>query len=150
MTSQLRVLAKASFLLCVLALLIVGLVLAWFASWRSDKLAALDSASEIAETELGEMEYMIRGEGPAILIFHGAPGGYDQAMLLGSSFAEEEFEIVAPSRPGYLRTPLATGKSPEEQADAMAALIDRMGIPKNHRGSISSRIISLKENQNQK
>ncbi len=128
MTSSLRLLAKGSFLLCVLALLACGLVFAWFASWRADRLAALDSASEIAKTDFGPMEFLIHGEGPAVLVFHGAPGGYDQAMLLGSFFAEDEFQIVAPSRPGYLRTPLATGLSPEQQADAMAALIDKTGI----------------------
>ena len=127
--SSLRILAKVSFLLCVLALLVAGFILAWFASWRSDKLAALDLASEIAETDKGKVEYSIRGEGPTVLVFHGTPGGYDQAMLLGSLFAEDEFDVVAPSRPGYLRTPLAGGQSPEQQADAMAALIDTMGIP---------------------
>jgi pimeloyl-ACP methyl ester carboxylesterase len=129
MTAWLRLLARSSFLLCVLVLLVLGLILAWFASWRADRLAALDSASEITKTDLGPVEFLSRGEGPAVLVFHGAPGGYDQAMLLGSSFAEGEFQIVAPSRPGYLRTPLATGTLPEQQADAMAALIDTMGIP---------------------
>ena len=129
MTSSLRLLGRSSFLLCVLLLLAIGFVLAGFASWRSDRLAALDSASEITKTDLGAMEFLIQGEGPAVLVFHGAPGGYDQAMLLGSSLAEDEFQIVAPSRPGYLRTPLATGLLPEQQADAMAALIDTMGLP---------------------
>jgi pimeloyl-ACP methyl ester carboxylesterase len=128
MTSSLRLLARSSFLLCVLVLLAIGLVLAGMASWRSDGLAALDSASEITKTDLGPVEFLIRGDGPAVLVFHGAPGGYDQAMLLGSSFMEDEFQIVAPSRPGYLRTPLATGLLPEQQADAMAALIDTIGI----------------------
>ncbi|HEY5770904.1 MAG TPA: alpha/beta hydrolase, partial [Terrimicrobium sp.] len=128
MTSSLRLLAKGTFLFCVLALLACGLVLAWFASWRADRLAALDSASEVAKTDLGPVEFLTRGEGPAVLVFHGAPGGYDQAMLLSSSFVEGDFQIVAPSRPGYLRTPLATGLSPEQQADAMAALIDQLGI----------------------
>ena len=50
-------------------------------------------------------------------------------MLVGSLFAEDEFDVVAPSRPGYLRTPLTSGQTPEQQADAMAALIDTMGIP---------------------
>jgi pimeloyl-ACP methyl ester carboxylesterase len=127
--SWLRILAKVSFLLCVLALLVAGFVLAWFASWRLDKLAALDLASEIAETDKGKVEYSIRGEGPTVLVFHGTPGGYDQAMLIGSLLAEDQFDVVAPSRPGYLRTPLASGQSPEQQADAMAALIDTMGIP---------------------
>jgi pimeloyl-ACP methyl ester carboxylesterase len=111
-----------------LVLLVAGFVLAWFASWRSDKLASLDSESEIAETKKGRIEYVDRGEGPALLVFHDAPGGYDQAMLLGSLFAEEEFHLVAPSRPGYLRTPLTTGQSLAEQADAMAALIETIGI----------------------
>jgi pimeloyl-ACP methyl ester carboxylesterase len=129
MKSSLRIFAKVSFLLGVLALLAVGFVLAWFASWRADKLSALDSAGEIAETEKGQIEYLIRGEGPSVLVFHGAPGGYDQAMLVGSLFAEDEFNVVAPSRPGYLRTPLTSGQTPEQQADALAALIDTMGIP---------------------
>ena len=128
MASPLRILGKASFLFFVLALLVVGFVLAWFASWRSDKLAALDSASEMAETKKGRIEYADHGEGPTLLVFHDAPGGYDQALLLGSLFAEEAFHLVAPSRPGYLRTPLTTGQSPAEQADAMAALIETMGI----------------------
>ncbi|MET0223279.1 MAG: alpha/beta fold hydrolase, partial [Terrimicrobium sp.] len=128
MASPLRILGKASFLLFVLVLLVAGFGLAWFASWRSDKLASLDSASEIAETKKGRIEYVDRGEGPTLLVFHDAPGGYDQAILLGSLFAEEEFHLVAPSRPGYLRTPLTTGRSLPEQADAMAALIEMIGI----------------------
>ena len=82
----------------------------------------------MAETKKGAIEYLDRGEGPTLLVFHDAPGGYDQAMLLGSLFAEEEFHLVAPSRPGYLRTPLTTGQSLAEQADAMGALIEMMGI----------------------
>jgi pimeloyl-ACP methyl ester carboxylesterase len=128
MRSPLRILGKASFLLFVLVLLIVGFVLAWFASWRLDKLISLDSMSEVAETKKGRIEYVDRGEGPTLLVFHDAPGGYDQAVLLGSLFAEEQFHLVAPSRPGYLRTPLATGQSLAEQADAMAGLIEMMGI----------------------
>ena len=78
---------------------------------------------KLAETKKGPIEYVDRGEGPTLLVFHDAPGGYDQAMLLGSLFPEEEFHLVAPSRPGYLRTPLTTGQSLAEQADAMAALV---------------------------
>ncbi len=62
--SSLRILAKVSFLLCVLALLVAGFILAWFASWRSDKLAALDLASEIAETDKGKVEVLDSGRGP--------------------------------------------------------------------------------------
>ena len=46
------------------------------------------------------MELLVRGEGPAVLVFHGAPGGYDQAILLGSTFVQDDFHEIAPSRPG--------------------------------------------------
>ena len=128
MTVSLRFLGKSIFLLCVLVLLILGFLFAWFASWRADRIASLDSSSEIAKTGRGPMELLVRGEGPAVLVFHGAPGGYDQATLLGLTFVQDDFQIIAPSRPGYLRTPLATGLTPEQQADAMANLIDGMGL----------------------
>jgi pimeloyl-ACP methyl ester carboxylesterase len=128
MTVSLRLLGRSIFLFCVLVLLVLGFLFAWFASWRADRIASLDSGSEIAKTSRGPVEVLVRGEGPAVLVFHGAPGGYDQAIQLGSTFVQEDFQIIAPSRPGYLRTPLATGVTPEQQADAMAHLIDEMGL----------------------
>lgn len=128
MTSPWRLMARILFLAVVLVLLAVGGVLAWFTSWRSDKLAELEGASQMAETRVGPVEFLAGGDGPAVLVFHGAPGGYDQAMLLGAGLRDEGFQIIAPSRPGYLRTPLATGVLPEQQADAMAALLDDLGI----------------------
>jgi pimeloyl-ACP methyl ester carboxylesterase len=128
MKSPWRLMARIVFLGVVLVLLAVGGVLAWFTSWRSDKMAELDGASQVAETRLGPVEFLTGGDGPAVLVFHGAPGGYDQAMLLGASLRDEGFQVIAPSRPGYLRTPLATGLLPEQQADAMAALLDDLGI----------------------
>jgi pimeloyl-ACP methyl ester carboxylesterase len=128
MTVSFRLLGKSVFLFCVLVLLVLGFFFAWFASWRADKTASLDSASEIAKTDRGPLEFLVRGEGPPLLVFHSAPGGYDQAILIGSTFAGDQFQIIAPSRPGYLRTPLATGLTPEQQADAMANLLDEMGL----------------------
>lgn len=124
-----RLLARILFLLLVLVLLAVGGVLAWFTSWRSDRMAALDGASEVADTTYGRVEFVLRGEGPPVLVFHGAPGGYDQALLLGERLVDAGYQVVAPSRPGYLRTPLASGILPEQQADAMVALLDTLGLP---------------------
>lgn len=123
-----RVFGRIVFLLVVLVFLAVGVVLAWFTSWRSDKIAELESASEIAKTSYGNVEFLLRGDGPTVLVFHGAPGGYDQAMLLGSGLIDEGFQVLAPSRPGYLRTPLGSGLLPAQQADVMAALIDTLGL----------------------
>ncbi len=74
------------------------------------------------------MEYTELGSGPAVLICHGAPGGYDQAALLGGSLVKAGFHVIAPSRPGFLRTPLPTGLLFEDQADALDALLDTLGI----------------------
>jgi pimeloyl-ACP methyl ester carboxylesterase len=123
-----RLILRLAFLFAVIVLLVTGGGLAWFSSWRSEKMVHLNSASTIAETSAGNVEYLQAGDGPAVLVFHAAPGGYDQAMLIGSSLAGQGHQIIAPSRPGYLRTPLALGLTPEKQADAMAALLDTLGI----------------------
>ena len=38
------------------------------------------------------------------------------------------FRVLAPSRPGYLRTPISAGRTPREQADAYVALLDALSI----------------------
>ncbi|MCF8128459.1 MAG: alpha/beta hydrolase [Deltaproteobacteria bacterium] len=85
--------------------------------------------SQTIETAYGPVEYAVRGEGPVVLIAHGGPGGYDQALVLGELFRKNGFKVIAPSRPGYLGTPLQLGKTAEEQGDFMAALLDVLHIP---------------------
>lgn len=47
---------------------------------------------------------------------------------MGAPFEAAGLGTITPSRPGYLRTPVATGRTPTEQADAMAALLDVLAI----------------------
>jgi pimeloyl-ACP methyl ester carboxylesterase len=123
-----RLLPRAVFLLVVLTLFVLGGILAWFQSWRSARMVDLYSASQVATTKSGPIEYIRHGEGPAVLVFHDAPGGYDQGAALAGFLADEGFQVIAPSRPGYLRTPLETGITPENQADAAAQLLDSLDI----------------------
>jgi pimeloyl-ACP methyl ester carboxylesterase len=123
-----RFLPRAVFLLVVLTLFVLGGILAWFQSWRSARMVDLYSASQVATTKSGPIEYIRHGEGPAVLVFHDAPGGYDQGAALAGFLADEGFQVIAPSRPGYLRTPLETGITPENQADAAAKLLDSLEI----------------------
>lgn len=74
------------------------------------------------------MEYADRGQGDPILAVHGTLGGCDQGLVATEFFRANGFRIIAPSRPGYLGTPLSTGSSPAEQADALAALLDEIGV----------------------
>jgi pimeloyl-ACP methyl ester carboxylesterase len=83
----------------------------------------------IVETRLGPVECASYGEGAAVIALHGGMGGFDQSLLLArSAIAVPGFRILALSRPGYLGTPLGSGRSPEQQADLCAALLDALGI----------------------
>ncbi len=89
----------------------------------------LESGSSLLETPQGPVEYAVLGSaGPALLFVHGQPGRYDQGLGLGEAGAGRGFRVVTVSRPGYLRTPVEVGRSPAEQADAFAALLDGLGI----------------------
>jgi len=126
-----RALNRVLFLLFALVLLAVGAVLALFSSWRSERLRTLAASGEIAVLQTSApLEYQTAGnaDGPKLLVSHGAPGGYDQGLALGSLFPD--FQTIAPSRPGYLRTPLSTGLTPEYQADNFDGLLDVLGLDK--------------------
>jgi pimeloyl-ACP methyl ester carboxylesterase len=82
----------------------------------------------IAETAVGKIEYAIAGAGTPLLSIHGAGGGYDQGLLIATGLVGDGFRVIAPSRFGYLRTPLPGDASPAAQADADAALLDAVGI----------------------
>lgn len=88
-----------------------------------------EAAPTIINTRLGKIEYAEYGNGPAIIALHGAMGGYDQSLILARTIGESGYRYLAVSRPGYLGTPLSSGKTPEQQADLCAALLDILGIP---------------------
>jgi len=82
--------------------------------------------SDVAKTRCGPIEYATHGSGPPLLVVHGAGGGFDQGLMLAEGL--EGFRIIAPSRFGYLRTPLPEKASAEAQADAHACLLDALGV----------------------
>lgn len=94
---------------------------------RQDELVALNRTTATAK---GTVEYARIGEGPVVPGIHGGPGGYDQTIFAFEWLAHAGFSLLAPSRPGYLGTPLSSGKTPDEQADLYAALLDTLGIDK--------------------
>jgi 2-hydroxy-6-oxonona-2,4-dienedioate hydrolase len=90
-----------------------------------DRLAA---GSQVVMTRHGPIEYTSWGEGPAVLVIHGAGGGYDQGVAIARAFGGEGFRWISPSRFGYLRTPLPADASTAAQADAFADLLDALQI----------------------
>ena len=101
-----------------------------FLSWRRRLLSQVLRGSEIAETAKGRVEFARVGTGPVILNFHGGATGYDQTLALSWNLHQAGFAVLTPSRPGYLRTPLVTGPAPEQAADAVAGLLDVLGLDK--------------------
>ncbi|MCD4783614.1 MAG: alpha/beta hydrolase [Candidatus Eremiobacteraeota bacterium] len=95
--------------------------------WKSKRIAELNSGSTVVKTIAGPMEYCELGHGKALLSIHGGPGGYDQALMVAQGLGQG-YRLICPSRPGYLRTPLSTGKTIEAQADALVTLLDKLGI----------------------
>jgi len=119
---------RVLFLLVVIGLLLCGLLLAWAESWKADAIAALADGAEVVETKVGRQQYVAREEGHPVLVIHGACGGYDQALAIAGAMPWDGVQIIAPSRPGYLGTPLSTTLLPEQQADAFAALLDALDV----------------------
>ncbi len=85
-------------------------------------------AAETVNTALGPIEVERAGEGPPVLVVHGTPGGCDAGLELGRFLLAEGFSLIAPSRPGYLGTPLAGRESPDQQAALLGALLDELGL----------------------
>ncbi len=115
-----------------ISLVFTFLVFVWiivtFRRWKRILILELENNSEIAKTSAGDIEYAIRGDGPVVLFLHGGPGGYDQGLLETGVWNEGGFSVLSVSRPGYLRTPLSVGVTFEEQADALEALLESLGI----------------------
>lgn len=82
---------------------------------------------KVAQTKAGPIEYTLLGQGPVVLRLTGSMAdcetdGGNEALLAAG------FSILTPSRPGYGGTPLLVGRTAPEAADAMAALMDSLGI----------------------
>jgi pimeloyl-ACP methyl ester carboxylesterase len=93
----------------------------------------------IVETAMGPIEMATWGEGTTpVLSIHGIMGGFDQGVMLAQGWLDpSQFRVIAPSRFGYLGTPMPAGDaSPAAQADAFAALLDALDL--DHVGVIAT------------
>lgn len=91
-------------------------------------MAELVRPTEIACLPAGRLEYRLdrRADG-VVLMFHG--GHVRAGLALGEDvFAAAGYSILAPSRPGYGRTPLSTGRSVTGYTDAVRNLCAQVGI----------------------
>jgi pimeloyl-ACP methyl ester carboxylesterase len=85
---------------------------------------------KILSTSQGPVEYLDTGIGDVVLSLHGAMGGYYQAQILIRTVGAMDFRYLSLSRPGYLGTSIRAGRTPEEQADLYAELLDLLNMRK--------------------
>ena len=116
----------ALLILGVLALLTLPYPL--FQREISAKRAALLSGSKLFNSSQGPLEYAVEGNGPAVLVIHGAGGGYDQGLWLGRLVLGDAYSFISVSRYGYLRSPIPDGATVQSQADIYRELLDELGV----------------------
>jgi 2-hydroxy-6-oxonona-2,4-dienedioate hydrolase len=86
------------------------------------------AGSMMLATRCGTVEYAAEGTGTPVLVLHGTGGGWDQGLFAARGLVAHGFRIIAPSRFGYLRTPLPADPSPAAEADTWACFLDALGL----------------------
>jgi 2-hydroxy-6-oxonona-2,4-dienedioate hydrolase len=103
------------------------------AAFQTDMRAArarLARQSRLVQTASGPVEVAESGSGPPVLVVHGTGGGFDQGMMAAKGAFGNNYHLIAPSRFGYLRSPMPADASHAAQADALAALLDALEVPR--------------------
>ena len=88
------------------------------------RLAAVDR--HVVSTRWGAVEYAERGSGDPVLVVHGIFHNCVGGLLSVRDFSDRRF--IAPSRFGYLGSNMPLDATPAHQADALADLLDALGI----------------------
>jgi 2-hydroxy-6-oxonona-2,4-dienedioate hydrolase len=99
-----------------------------FSATMADARSRISKGSSVFESRFGIMEYAVAGNGPPAIMIHGTGGGFDQGLAFAAPLVAAGHRIIAPSRFGYLRSTFPTDPSSERQADAIAALMNELGI----------------------
>ncbi|MDF0673151.1 MAG: alpha/beta hydrolase [Nitrospira sp.] len=120
-----------SLVLLLLLLVVSGAGIAiWFGIDTRRAYARITGNSALFPSPLGDVEFKRGGTGVPVLVVHGSGGGYDQGELIAKAILDERFDWIAPSRFGYLCSTFRQGATFDDQAEAYAHLLDRLGLSK--------------------
>ncbi len=107
-------------------LLVVGLLIyRWEMAEARER---IEGGASIVESPFGPIQFSRSGEGAPVLVIHGAGGGFDQGELIAEAVLGDGFDAITPSRFGYLGSGAPEGASHDDQADALAWLLDHLGV----------------------
>jgi pimeloyl-ACP methyl ester carboxylesterase len=110
---------------------VAGAVLLHYENEMGDARDSASHGSLVANTDAGPIEYAEAGSGFPPLSIHGAGGGFDQGLANAAELVGQGFRLIAPSRFGYLRTEVPEDSTPAARADAHAALLSKLTIPRS-------------------
>ena len=106
-------------------LLFAGFVVSMMALADTRKrISSVEVERLFVETRHGAIEYSMWGDGPPVLVVHGAGGGFDQGQLLARAIGGDGYRWIAVSRFGYLGSAMPKEPSTTAQAEAFADLLD--------------------------
>jgi pimeloyl-ACP methyl ester carboxylesterase len=88
------------------------------------RLPAVDR--HVVSTQWGAVEYAEQGSGAPVLVVHGIFQNCLSGLFSVRDLSDRRF--IAPSRFGYLGSSMPLDATPAHQADALAALLDALGI----------------------
>ena len=84
--------------------------------------------SSIFKSTEGDIEYLLEGSGPTILISHGVTGGIDQGIGLSNMYLGTGYRYLYLSRFGYLKSSFPNNPSAKLQAKVYKDLLGNLGI----------------------
>jgi len=116
------------FLIGIIVVVVSSLV---YISYRNDIRKAygrIAAGSKMIHTDCGPIEYAMLGEGPPVLVLHGTSGGWDQGIGAARGLVPHGFQLIAPSRFGYLRTPLPPDPLPPAEANTWICFLDALNL----------------------
>ncbi len=118
--------------LAIIALLLISFAITYpiYHKQISSANNRIASESRILNTKYGNLEYAVRGEGKPILLIHGAGGGFDQGLWLGEICLNGDYQFIAPSKFGYLKSSIPNNISMELQAELYKILLDELNAEK--------------------
>jgi pimeloyl-ACP methyl ester carboxylesterase len=122
---------RAAIAFITVSLVIVAEVCVTVIAYQRDLTARWNEVGRrgfLLQTAAGPIEYAEQGTGYPLLSIHGAGGGYDQGLMIVADLVGEGFRVIAPSRFGYLGTPIPNDTSAAAQADAHAAVLDALKV----------------------
>lgn len=83
----------------------------------------------VLHSNLGNIEYCIKGNGNPILFLHGGHSNCNET-LSHKGFDLTKFRLITPSRPGYGKTTLNANQTPKQAATLIIELLNHLDIEK--------------------